>query len=682
MSFLSPFFLLGALAAAVPILLHLRRRERRNVIVFPSLMFLRGSPPPDASRRRLDNLLLLALRVGVVLLLAFAFARPVLERVLPEGFLAGGRDVVLVLDISPSMNVGDRIDAMRTAALRELEALGGGDRAAIVAFSDRAAALTDLTGDHGLLQGVLRNVATSGGATRYAPALHLASRLLADGQRSHGTIVLIGDLQNVGWSPAENGVLPAGTELRVVPVGGEAAQVDRPTAVGFTSAIRVDRELASVELRSPAQREWVLEVDGREAGRAAGEGGVATFPALPLPERPVRARIPLATGGPDDAMRLVLERHPLPEVAVVRPAGSGGDGFLTTALRASDSPPIKATVWRGALPPDRDLAGIPVLVLDGVSVGSGDAERLLQWVQNGGGLVLSPGPDASDLPAPLASAAGLSRGSEVQRATGTIASVDASHPAFAGARRSAAASLPGTSVFRYHRLSPASNGEVLVRADDGSPLLLEQPLGRGRILTWASTFDDRWNALVRHPGFVPLAHGIVLRAMGAEPPPPWLESGEAVDLAALIAARSVRGTPPADGEVLTLALPNGDREEVAVAGGSAVARLSLPGFYEVRRGRGSESALVLAVNVPAAEWNLERLMPDDVAQSVVAEEEMSPQRAVLSPVQAREDVEREQRLWWWALLAAGLMLAAEGALANRLARPHVSTKVNGGGAKP
>src|SRR5690606_8188201 len=115
MSFLSPFFLLGALAAAVPILLHLRRRERRNVIVFPSLMFLRGSPPPDASRRRLDNLLLLALRVGVVLLLAFAFARPVLERVLPEGFLAGGRDVVLVLDISPSMNVGDRIDAMRTA---------------------------------------------------------------------------------------------------------------------------------------------------------------------------------------------------------------------------------------------------------------------------------------------------------------------------------------------------------------------------------------------------------------------------------------------------------------------------------------------------------------------------------------------------------------------------------------
>src|SRR5690606_34886532 len=543
------------------------------------------------------------------------------------------------------------------------------------------------TGDHGLLQGVVRGLEPDGGATRYAPALQMASRLVADGERSEAEIVLIGDLQSVGWSPAENAVLPAGTRLRVVPVGsGElnGSPSVRPTMVDFSSSLRGERELATVQVRATGQAEWSLEVDGREAGRAdsAGSGNLFTFPSIPLPERPLRARIPLRPGGPDDAVRLILERHPLPEIAVVRSARSASDGYMAIALRASETPPIDVTVWRGTLPPARNLAEIPVLVLDGMSVASGDAERLLQWVQDGGGLVMSLGPEAADLPAALASAAGLSRGSLVERATGTVATVDASHPAFAGARRAAAISLPGASVIRYHRLVPAQGSEVLVRADDGSPLLVEQPLGRGRILVWASTLDDRWNSVVRHPGFVPLSHGIAVRAMGSEPPPAFLESGDLVDLAALVAARSVRGSPPSEGEVLTLALPDGEREEVKVVSGAAVARLGVPGFYEVRRGSGAESAMQLAVNVPAEEWIGEHLSVDEIVPSVTAEEEMSPQQSVIAPEQARVEVEREQKMWWWALLAAGLMLAAEGALANRLARPHVPTQVTGRGARP
>ncbi len=44
MSFLTPAFLLGALAVAIPILVHLTNREKKDVVDFPSLMFLRRSP--------------------------------------------------------------------------------------------------------------------------------------------------------------------------------------------------------------------------------------------------------------------------------------------------------------------------------------------------------------------------------------------------------------------------------------------------------------------------------------------------------------------------------------------------------------------------------------------------------------------------------------------------------------
>lgn len=676
MGFLAPLFLAGALAAVVPILLHLRRRERRNVVVFPSLMFLRGAPPPAASRRRLDHLLLLALRVAIVVLLAIAFARPVLERVLPSGFLEGGRDVVILLDRSPSMAVAGRMETAREAALAELARLGGRDRAVIVTFADRASALTELTGDQGRLREAIRSVQPAGGPTRYAPAFQLAARLLADGQRREGEVILIGDLQRVGWSPAENGLLPAGTRVRVVGVDREDVTLPaRPASLEAHGVQRGDREIATIELRASHDAEWILEVDGREAGRARTPGGslaAVSFPPLPLPERPLQARVPLPPGGPDDALRLVLERGRAPRVAVVRPRGSAGDGYLATALQTSVAPPIASTIWRGATPSDRDLATTSVVALDDAPVSGDDAARLLRWVEQGGGLVIALGTAAADLPAELAAAAGLARNALVDRATGSVALVDASHPAFGGPRAAAASTLPGAAVWRYHRLTAAGDADVLVRADDGSPILIERRLGRGRVLAWGSTFDGRWGDVVRHPGFVPLVHGIAIAAAGGDPPAASFETGSTVDLAALLVARAVRGTPPAEGERLTLAGPGSERQIVPVQDGAAVARLERPGFYEVRRERGAEGALLLAVNVPAAEWGSERLAPEEIIAAVTTEEEMMPNPSVVSPAQAVEQVEREQRLWWWVLVAVGTLLAVEGFVANRLARPYTA----------
>src|SRR2546425_9128756 len=76
MAFLNPIFLLGAIAAAVPVLVHLVRRTRAPRVPFPSLMFLRKIEQKTIRRRKLRNLRLLAMRCAALLLLALAFARP------------------------------------------------------------------------------------------------------------------------------------------------------------------------------------------------------------------------------------------------------------------------------------------------------------------------------------------------------------------------------------------------------------------------------------------------------------------------------------------------------------------------------------------------------------------------------------------------------------------------------
>ena len=103
MSFLAPLFALGVLAIAGPILFHLIRRTTREKTPFSTLMFLEPSPPRITKRSRLENIWLLLLRCLVIALLALAFARPFLQRVMPSQPPGPGQRIVILADTSASM---------------------------------------------------------------------------------------------------------------------------------------------------------------------------------------------------------------------------------------------------------------------------------------------------------------------------------------------------------------------------------------------------------------------------------------------------------------------------------------------------------------------------------------------------------------------------------------------------
>src|SRR5436190_11815872 len=119
MGLLAPAFLAGLLAVAIPVIVHMIHRERRETLAFPSLMFLRKIPYRSVRRQKLRHLLLLALRCLAILIVVAAFARPFFERRLaPSAGAASGREVVLLIDRSYSMANARRwartIDAART----------------------------------------------------------------------------------------------------------------------------------------------------------------------------------------------------------------------------------------------------------------------------------------------------------------------------------------------------------------------------------------------------------------------------------------------------------------------------------------------------------------------------------------------------------------------------------------
>jgi hypothetical protein len=70
-------FLAGLAATAVPIVLHLLSRGKPKKVVFPALRFARQKFAENKRKLTLKRLLLLALRVGTLVLLGLTLARPV-----------------------------------------------------------------------------------------------------------------------------------------------------------------------------------------------------------------------------------------------------------------------------------------------------------------------------------------------------------------------------------------------------------------------------------------------------------------------------------------------------------------------------------------------------------------------------------------------------------------------------
>src|SRR5829696_3800099 len=135
MSFLTPLFLVGLAALAIPVLLHLIQRERKQVVQFPSLMFLRRITYQSVRRRRIRHWLLLMMRLAALALIVMAFGRPFFRSANPDVAAAGGaREVVILLDRSYSMGYVDRWNRALAAARSTVDGMNPADRASIVFF--------------------------------------------------------------------------------------------------------------------------------------------------------------------------------------------------------------------------------------------------------------------------------------------------------------------------------------------------------------------------------------------------------------------------------------------------------------------------------------------------------------------------------------------------------------------
>ena len=714
MGFLAPIMLIGAIAIAVPIAIHLIGRRRARVVEFAALDFLMATKRKTARRLQLRERLLLIVRALACAAIAIALAKPFTscERKGPQ-VVRGPQAAVLVID--DSFASGYVVDGKpwlkhaRDEALRILGQLGPEAEVAIVRASEGADQPTELTRDHLRLRDTLLALAPSTRPADTTRALVRAGQLLAASSHARKTVYLLSLEARTGfhgddppWGKDGPGLVAlelrppsmpnlavtslradadpgAGTrdmafDAEIANFGDRPAKVELSLALGEHVVARGILDLAAHDKRikrflavmPPGKRSTDASVSlGPAPGATAGDG-------LAIDDRRwVRAslrdevRVLLVDGDPRTVRH---DDEVFYAEAALRPGDREDSGTSVRVITAEELAGIDPHARRGAVPAisldDFDvvvLANVPALPPERVAI-------LASWVRAGGGILVAPGdrvdPQAYDktmlplLPQSLADPIDTTWGvSPDERASRALHLVkwQADHPIFALFKDDDPA-LADASFYKISLLGPTnatSDREVLARFTNGAAALVEASIGNGHALLFASTLDTDWNDLPMHKGYLPLLQQAVRHLARKHGPPEATEHlvGSSVALpTADLKKLEVRG-PDSLGEVF-----EGDR----LHGRSSVrfGKTERPGAYRVsgtdQTGTtGDRDELAFVVNLDPRGSDL------------------TPAPASMLPAsgtaQGHVPTDNRRRVELWHALAAAvlLLLLAEGLLVQR-----------------
>ncbi len=696
MNFLTPAFLFGALALALPVVFHLIRRSTRERLPFSSLLFLQPTPPRLTKRSRLEDLLLLLLRCLALALLAFGFARPFLKNPAVADPTAGQpRRLVVLVDRSASMQRAGLWPAALAQAADVLGKTTPDDQVAVLAFDQEVTRLVSFedwqaapAGDRAALaRSKLEALKPGWGATQIGTALIAAAETLTEADVHEATqvreVVLLSDVQEGGRLERLQAFdWPKNLQLLVLPLksksagnGGVQVVTDSADTSLTNSAVRVRVSNAPDSAKEQFQVGWAAEGDtfiGQPTDVYVPPGQSRVI-ALPLP--------PQATNGAAAARRVMLrgDDEPFDNVAYVIPPEPttlrvlylGGDAagdarqplfFLRRAL--PDSPRQRVTLDAragiAALSASEVAAAGLVFVTGEVSAPT--AVLLRAAALTGKTVVFAP--VSANAGATLAAFLGVGA-VPLREATlknyAMLTELDFNHPLFAPFADPRFSDFTKIHVWKHRvvDLASVSGARVVAKFDSGSPALAEVPVGRGRVVVLATGWHPEDSQLALSTKFVPLLLSLLDYA------------GATVGLDPL--QRLVGDPVPLGPGAKLVRLPDGS-ETSLTAGATNFTGAALPGIYEVASGGAPQ---LFAVNLDPSESRTSPLSAD-VFETYGIVPANQPETATVGNVRKAQlqaaEAESRQKLWRWFLLGTLLVLLIETALAGWTARRAIPTE--------
>ena len=714
---LAPLFAVaGIIGASIPLILHLLNRERARRLVFGTIRFIQMSHQTNVRRHKLKRLLLLLMRILMLALLGFAFARPFFAEAPVIAQKTGGkRNAIVILDTSYSMQYEKVFENAKKEGIKILDGLDATDAAGLILSSDNARVVAPLGSELSHIRVALNDAGATYKPTDYLDALQTADEILASIPIGEKQIYVIADMQKRGWENfIETDKLNPDVQIQFIDVHPEHTRNFSITDLSVPPVILKEQKASYLVARVRNFSDEAVEnlpvrlfIDGNmihtvQLDIESDDIADAAFRIDFQDEATHTGWIEL----PEDALAVDNKRYftlqslrsikvhavrdkPRTQSPLQHLHGQRMETFfMKMALTVgSEAVPIDFTE-SSSVPSEAALDRTDVLVLANVAqLSSDEAGRVSGYVASGGGLIVTVGDniDADVYEQRLGGETGLMPCNFV-RPVGdafdrqqfrVLATVKYEHPIFVPFKEPNHGDFGKARFYRIYQAVPTANATVIASYDDGSPALFEKPYGNlGRVLCFTSTIDREWNDLPIRAVYLPFLHeSIKYLALKDVETMPDYRVGDYIELKGsqtasenITASREIAIFNPNNVETRF----GENRDITSAAGGTSQDSIlytdtSIPGIYSIHRS-GTEVTDYFVVNVDTTESDLAARDVEELTSMLKgAVDELVEDKPTAELVaQYNEDVERNQNVWIYLMLAVFALAVTEMFLANRL----------------
>ncbi len=548
MTFLNPTLLIGLIAGAIPIIIHLITRQRARVVPFSTLRFLKELRTQQIRRLKIKQILLLLMRTLALLLLAFAFARPTLTGRLGTGLHSSAQtSAVLILDNSLSMSAESNGQQLFDLARQRLAELGqifqsGDEIYGIFAAHGSPAIFEGPKYDFKTVAKIIQKAKVSYSSTDILAALQQAKAILGQSRNINKEIYLISDFQETAFRNSDQVKQPLfddqSIKLFFIPITAASLSNLVITEVRLVNQIVEAGRPAELEVRvkntgNRTERERLIQVflDDKRSGQASvslepGQSQVARLRIVPQRTGVLAGSVLLEDDDlfadnrryftlfvPDQISVLVLVQQP------------SDARFLQLALNPdlSRATPLKVDILPANKIEFGTLKSYQVVALVNLPRVEGTLlSALTDHVQAGGGLMVILGNDVDlrNYNANLNQKLGLPVFSETIGTVGsrtsfvTIRNIDFSHPIFSGVFEQPPQEVESPQFYFALKMKLNPSHQSIIEFSTGDPFLVESNFGSGRMMVFASALDPNWSDLYLKGLFVPLMNRAVMYLSG------------------------------------------------------------------------------------------------------------------------------------------------------------------------
>ncbi|MFQ5708415.1 MAG: BatA domain-containing protein [bacterium] len=687
-SFLNSLFLWGLSAAALPLILHLLKRDRATKLPFAAMRFLRTELFQNVRSQRLKQILLLLMRIVAFLLLALAFARPYLNKANSKTFWANQpKAAVILIDNSFSMAYQDHFKQARAKLQELLSDFESGDLVTVLQFSESAEVIGETDNDGTLPNAWPERLHLTNKSTNYVKAVRSAAAILRQSALEDKAIYVVSDFQRSGL--AENYFrfkLDPGIQLHLIPVGTKASANVAITEVKIpeNKSTYIKKELLVRVKNFGAQKAKVkatLHLNGKKVAQRrltipAGQEKIEQFKHLKISGRSNAGYVQIESGQDaltvDNTFYFVVENKRSVDVLAINGEPDSKDSSkdeLFFVERAIDLPNTNKYQLVTARPDNLKKVRFEdhraIILANVKNFKRRDLERLTYYVRGGGGLILAVGDRVNStifnqLFQDLAPAALIekAKGAVTRKNSVIMAEVDYHHPIFRPFAQPGHGDPSTAQFYQYFRVNPLNTETVLARFDDGNPALLERKVGKGKVILLTTTLDSEWNNLPVKPIFLPLLYQTIQYVAAQKSGQKSFLVGQPIPLTRGPWKTTAKSS-------LFVKTPNGRKIETPEG---FFEQTNEPGIYGIYRNGRKQAFARFAVNVDSRESDLSPLEPTELTARIEMAAETNVQTAAMAASDGGGQIEKRQKFWRFIILAVILLLLGETWLANRTYR--------------